>query len=97
MGPYPLFAPDAPPTIPATKMYAYNAAGAIQYEGWAASSINPQPSQPVWAIKDVHVRRQRQADDGAMGCRFVRADERLEQRCHAHLPVVVTSPSQVAA
>ena len=51
MGPYPLFAPDAPPTIPATKMYAYNAAGAIQYEGWATSSINPQPNQPVWAIK----------------------------------------------
>ena len=51
MGPYPLFAPDAPAAIPASKMYAYNTAGAIQYEGWATSSINPLPSQPVWAIK----------------------------------------------
>jgi YD repeat-containing protein len=23
----------------------------LQYEGWANSASNPQPSQPVWAIK----------------------------------------------
>jgi hypothetical protein len=32
-------------------MYSYTAAGSIQYEGWATSSLNPQPNQPVWAIK----------------------------------------------
>jgi hypothetical protein len=64
-------------------MYANNAAGAIQYEGWATSSINPQPNQPVWAIKFYHVRRQWQADSGAMGWRLVPADERLGQRVDA--------------
>ena len=39
MGPYPVHSPDSPPAIPATKIYAYNAAGAIQYEGWATSAI----------------------------------------------------------
>ena len=48
---YPLFASGAPPAIPDTKRYAFNAAEQLQYEGWASSAINPQPNQAVWAIK----------------------------------------------
>jgi len=49
--PYPLFGSGSPPEYPDTKRYAYNASGQLQYEGWASSSLNPQPTQAVWAIK----------------------------------------------
>jgi YD repeat-containing protein len=51
MAPYPVHSPDAPPIVPDTKRYSYTATGLLQYEGWANSASNPQPSQPVWAIK----------------------------------------------
>ena len=51
MGPYPVFSPQAPPVVPDTKAYAYNAAGLLQFEGWASSELDPQASHAVWAIK----------------------------------------------
>ncbi len=46
-----LFENEAPPRTPYHKVYDYNAAGAIIYEGFAQSRQAPATSAAFWAIK----------------------------------------------